>query len=108
MKKSLLILSMTLLSLTAFSQTYITKGFGKNNVTFEFKKDTIVTTSKLMGRLATAYTKSNGNELTKYYFVTANGFETRYTVTSKVIIIEAKDDFTGTINKTQMLIKEVK
>ena len=118
MKKSLLILSMTLLSLTAysqkyatkFSQTYVTKCIGENRCTFEFKKDTIVTTSKARGRIATSYDFESGNEDLKYYYVidTVNGFKSRYTVTDERIKIEIRDEFTDKTKSMQWLVKKQK
>ena len=114
MKKLLLVLVLGL-GLSGYAQSYITKGYGKNNITFHFTQDSLVVSSKVGGRVvhlssfkgdsAPDHPKLN----VKTYIVTDPKTDQvfRYKVMQKGILLETVDNFTGQVSSHMFLTKEL-
>ena len=115
MKKLLLVLSAALLSLTSYSQTYITKGLGSNNITFIFSEDTLTLDSKSTGIVSykssfqgTTNAKNEKSRVSTYIILDpVTGKRTRYKVMSKYILSENVDDFTGKVSSVMFQVKKI-
>ena len=104
MKKVLLVLSVALLSLTSYSQTYKVKGL--KGLVFEFKQDTIAVTTKATGRVETPMKMTTNGDI-RYYTASDDNFSQRYTVTETGLIIDVVDKFTGKTTSTMYLLKKI-